>query len=295
MKSVRYATLKFCCLAVLLALTACDSSSQEKKAEMEARPVRFQVRGLLHKLSADHRRAVIAHEDIANYMKAMTMEFEVGDPREAASLERGDAVEFRLSVTETKSWIDEIRKVGHTELPFEPNESSKAAVISGAFLPDIALIDQRSRAFHLSDLRGRALAITFFFTRCPLPNFCPLMNRNFEEVQRVLVASAPIARWQLLSITIDPANDTPEALASYAANYEGKPEQWIFATGALEDIRKLGATVGLEFANENGRLNHNLRTIVIDPNGKVRRVFDGNDWQPTELATEMQRAIANKR
>jgi len=102
-------------------------------------------------------------------------------------------------------------------------------------------------------------------------------------------------QWQLLSITIDPANDTPDVLASYAANYEMKPQQWIFATGALDDIRKLGATVGLEFSEVSGQINHNLRTVVVDSDGKVRRVFEGNDWQPAELAAEIRRAISNER
>jgi protein SCO1 len=283
-------------MAVLLLWSACDSSTlKEKKGESGETAVRFQVHGVLHKISPDHRRAVIAHEDIANYMKAMTMEFEIGDPREATALERGDVLAFRLSVTETKSWIDEIRKTGHAELPAYPNEAEKPPPTIDASLPDVALIDQSGRSFHLSELRGRALAITFFFTRCPLPNFCPLMNRNFEEVERDLTSKGMADRWQLLSVTIDPANDTPEVLASYAANYEMKPQQWVFATGAPDDIRKLGATFGLEFSETNGQINHNLRTVVIDPDGKVRRVFDGNDWQPAELAAEMGRAISNAR
>ena len=273
----------------------CDSSSRKDLPRGGEAPVRFQVRGVLHNLSPDHRRAVIAHEDIANYMKAMTMEFEIGDPPEAASLERGDILSFRLSVTETKSWIDEIRKMGHTELPAATDETAQAPTAIPTNLPDVALIDQHGQTFHLGDLRGRTVAITFFFTRCPLPNFCPLMNRNFETVRRDLAATIPTERWRLVSITIDPANDTPEELTRYAANFETNPEQWTFPTGALEDIRSLGSTFGLEVVDANGQINHNLRTVVVNPDGRVRRVFDGNDGNPRnsrpEEARDFQRAL----
>jgi len=294
---MRRVVSSLCLTAVLPMLVACDSSSSSRQAGVPApeNAIHFQVRGVLHKLSPDRRRAVIAHADIAGYMKAMTMEFEVADPHEASSLERGDVLAFRLSVTDTKSWIDQIRKTGHTELPANSAETSATATPGLTSLPDAALIDQGGRPFHLHDLRGRALAITFFFTRCPLPNFCPLMNRNFEAVQRDLVSTAPVDRWRLLSITIDPANDTPEVLAKYAANYQASPERWIFATGAVTDIRQVGAAFGLEFADTGGQINHNLRTVVVDPGGQIQRVFDGNDWQPAELAAEIRRAITGAR
>ena len=280
-------------IAVLLTCAGCDpsSSSRETKPIGAETPVRFQVRGVLQKLTADRRQAVIAHDDIAGYMKAMTMEFDVADPREVASIERGDVLAFRLSVTETKSWIDQIQKTAHTELPASPAEMAGPSAPIAASLPDTTLINERGQPF----LRGRALAITFFFTRCPLPNFCPLTSRNFEMVARDLAATVPGNRWRLLSITIDPANDTPEVLAKYAASYQTNPEQWTFATGAMEDIQNLGSAFGLEFMNTDGQINHNLRTVVVNPEGMVLRMFVGNDWQPSELAAEIRRAISSAR
>lgn len=282
------------CLAATL-LAGCDSSSSSREAGASApgNAVHFQVRGVLHKISPDRRRAVIAHDEIAGYMKAMTMEFELDNPREASALEPGDILTFRLSVTDTKSWIDQIRKTGRAELPPRGTETGATATpASTRPLPDAALLDQRGQPFHLNDLRGKAVAITFMFTRCPLPNFCPLMSRNFQTVQRDLATAAPAERWRLLCITMDPEHDSSEVLAKYAANYDANPKQWIFATGAEADIRRLGSVCGLEFAGEGGQINHNLRTIVVDPAGKIQRIFEGNDWQPAELISEMRRVMS---
>lgn len=285
------------CLTALMSMLAnCDRSPSARNVGAPApeKAIHFQVRGILHRFTPDRRRAVIAHDEIAGYMKAMTMEFDLGDPGEASDLQPGDILTFRLSVTDTKSWIDQIRKTGRTELPASRAATEAAgSPASIRTLPDTALIDQRGQRFNLNDLRGRAIAITFMFTRCPLPNFCPLMSRNFEIVQRQLAAAAPAERWRLLSITIDPEHDTPDILAKYAANYAANPQQWLFATGAEADIRQLGSVFGLEFASGGGQINHNLRTVVVDPAGGIQRVFDGNDWQPAELVTEMRRVITN--
>src|SRR5436190_1332550 len=169
----------FCVTALMSMVASCDRSpSREAGGPTPEKTIHFQVRGILHKLSADRRRAVIAHDDIAGYMKAMTMEFDLSDPNEAATLHPGDILTFRLSVTDTKSWIDEIKKTGQTELPPRTETEATATAAAARQLPDVALIDQRGQHFRLDDLRGRVIAITFMFTRCPLPNFCPLMSRN---------------------------------------------------------------------------------------------------------------------
>lgn len=250
----------------------------------------FDVQGVLHRVTADGRRAVVAHDEIPGYMPPMTMEFDLAEPREATTLTSGDRLSFRLSVTDAKSWIDQIRRTGHVELSPPPGPTP-ATPIPGGRLPDLALIDQSGKSFSLASLRGRVLALTFVFTRCPLPNFCPLMSRNFEHVQRELSASTPGDGWRMLSVTIDPAHDTPAVLAQYAAHFEADHRRWIFATGSIPTIRQLGNVVGLQFSGENDALAHNLRTAVIDAEGRVVRVFEGNGWQPAELAGEIRRLL----
>jgi protein SCO1 len=256
----------------------------------------YEVHGVLREVSADGRKAVIAHETIPGYMEAMAMEFDVRDSALPNGLEPDDRVAFRLSVTDTKSWIDQLRRMdANAKSPRAertPPTPVAAAAQPGTPLPDCALVDQSGRAFRLSDFKGDALAITFIFTRCPLPNFCPLMNRQFAEVQRALKGERASSNWHLLSLTLDPDYDTPERLAVYAAAYEPDPQRWTFATGNAEDIQKLGPAFGLATIRNGEQIDHNLRTVIVDASGRVKRVFAGNEWTPRELLDEMKRAMA---
>lgn len=227
---------------------------------------------------------MIAHEEIPGYMVAMTMEFTAAQPAELAGLVPGDVLTFELRVTERESRIAQVKKVGYTT----PPATTATEDSTGALLPDAALVDEHGRPFRLAETKGGALALTFIFTRCPLPDFCPRMNAHFATAQRAL--SAESGKWRLLSVTMDPAYDTPARLAEYAARYQ--PEsRWSFATGDAAEIAKLTTALGLETKGEGAALTHNLRTVVVDATGRVRRVFSGNEWQPEELIREIQQAM----
>jgi protein SCO1/2 len=136
------------------------------------------------------------------------------------------------------------------------------------------------------------VGITFIFTRCPLPDFCPRMTTHFAEVRKELASALPAEKWRLLSVSIDPAYDTPGRLHDYAGRYGPERDGWIFATGAEDSIRALTSAAGLSVGGEAPMLNHNLRTLVLEPSGKVARVFPGNEWTPAELTAEIRRALA---
>lgn len=272
---------------LLLCLAGCERPAPPRPT---APPVStYEARGVVQKLKPETGGAVIAHGAIAGYMDAMTMEFTASDPRELTPLAAGDVVNFRLTVSDKHSRIDQIRKTGTA--PITPAADSTTTVASGTPLPDCALVDSRGTPLRLADFKGRALAITFIFTRCPLPDFCPRMNSHFSEVQRTLSAEAA-TNWHLLSITLDPDYDTPARLAEYATRYQPNTTRWTFATGVRNDIEKLGATFGLQIARPGALPDHNLRTIVVDPAGRVQRVFTGNEWTPTDLIAELRRAIS---
>ena len=280
----------------LLALAACHRAPAPTSA---ASTTVFEVRGVVKKVSAERRKAVIAHEAIPNYMDAMTMEFDVPDAADFAAMQPGGALAFRLSVTDTRSWIDHVRQIadapGSLILAASAADAAPAGQLPpGAPAPDCALVDQRGAALHLADFKGRALAVTFIFTRCPLPDFCPRLSHQFEAVQRALAQPGADANWQLLSISFDPDYDTPARLAEYAAHFHPDAAHWIFATGARDEVRKFGGAFGLSVAGENAQLNHNLRTVVVDAAGRVQKIFAGNEWTAAELTAEMQRAMIAK-
>lgn len=278
--------LSICLLVSAALLTACE------RAPRPAPPltsVRYEVRGVLQSTDVARGRAVIAHEAIPGYMAAMTMEFIAAQPTDLAELVPGDVLTFRLQVRETQSRIEDLRKVAHTTLP--PPPPAPTLDPHAELLPDAALVDERGQPFRLADMKGGALAVTFIFTRCPLPEFCPRMSAQFAIAQRELIASAPDGKWRLLSITMDPAYDTPARLAEYATHFHPLPERWKFATGEESEIAKLGSALGLIKEGTGAALTHNLRTIVVDPTGRVQRVFMGNEWQPSELVDAMKQAL----
>ena len=253
----------------------------------------YEAAGVLRKIDVVGRKAVIAHETIAGFMDAMTMEFDVAEAETLTSFVPGDTLAFRLSVTDARSWIDQLRKTGHAATAALPSTVS-GSLPPGAPLPDCALVDQHGAAFHLSDFKGRALAFTFIFTRCPLPDFCPLMNRNLAAAQRELAADASRANWHLLSISFDPQYDTPARLAEYARPYLGDGAHWTFATGETANIQKLGEAFGLMVARNGEQVDHTLRTVVVDAAGRVQKTFIGNSWQPADITDEMRRAMDAK-
>jgi protein SCO1/2 len=278
--------------AVLGAMIVAGCERVPKPPPARPAPLTYQVRGVLKKVvDAKTGRAVIAHEDIAGYMPAMTMEFQAARPAELAGFVPGDVLTFRLVVSDASSAIEQVRKVGHAEVPVETPAVSGLPVY-GTPLPEVRLTDQRGQPVRLADYKGRALAITFIFTRCPLPDFCPRMSQQFGAVQREL--SKIGGDWQLLSVTIDPAYDQPAVLAEYAQSYAADPARWTFATGEVAEIRKLGEIFGLASTGASPALEHNLRTVVVDPAGRVQKVFPGNDWQAADLVAEMKRAMSGK-
>lgn len=162
---------------------------------------------------------------------------------------------------------------------------------TGDTVPDCEFVDQNGKAVHLSQFKGKALAITFIFTRCPLADYCPRMTGRFAESQRGLVAEK---NWHLLSLSFDPAYDTPEKLLAYAKIHNADLTHWTFATAAGNAVRDFGALFGLTSGFKNGLLDHNLRTVVIDAEGRVQHVFQGNAWTAQELAWEMKKAMPLK-
>jgi protein SCO1 len=239
-------------------------------------PRTFAVRGVVHELKAQEKRAVIAHEKIPGYMEAMTMSFDVKDTNELAGVRAGDEISFRLLVTDDDSWIDGLTRTGRTKAVdvVSAELSTNAAVKPRHPLMEYPFTNQLGQAVTLSSFRGQALAITFFFTRCPIPEYCPRLSKNFEEASAKLSAmpNAP-TNWHLLSVTIDPEFDTPAALRNYAKRYQRDPAHWSFLTGPVDRIAELAKESGVTFKPDRGVFDHNFRTLIVDPQGKLQMSF----------------------
>ena len=287
-------------------LVSCAEKSSGEKPVPEARGLQtstqiFSVKGVVRELKPDGRTIVIKHEEIPNYMAAMTMPFEARNTNELAGLKPGDEVSFRLLVTDKDGWIDQITKTGATNVDEPPPRETFRRVRFvdplniGDAMPDYPFTNELGQAIHLGQFKGQALGLTFIYTRCPLPNFCPRMSINFSDACKKLLAmpNGP-KNWHLLSISFDPEFDAPATLKNYAKRYERDTSHWNFATGALIDIDAITEQFGLMFPREGAIFNHNLRTVVVDAQGRVQKVFTGNEWKVEDFVEEMVKAAGVK-
>lgn len=254
----------------------------------------YQARGVIQQITPDRRHATIAHEAISGYMPAMIMDFPLRDTNELAGIAPADEITFTLMVRSNEDWIENVRFVAHSTLAAPVAATTTMPELKpGDLLPDAEVIGEDGKSVHLSDFRGRALAFTFFFTRCPLPDYCLRMNHNFADARKLLLADAGApTNWELLSISFDTAYDSPMVISAYADYYrEGNTRNWAFATSTAETLRTLAPRLDLMIMRqENGSLSHNLRTVVLDPQGRIFRQFDGNEWTPQELAGAVKEA-----
>jgi protein SCO1/2 len=259
-------------------------------------PRSYLLKGRVVSVAANRQSITIAHEAIPGYMNAMTMPFPVKDPKLLDGVDPGDEIEGELVVTSSEGWLSRLTVTKKGE-PKPPPDRSKAATIEyllnpGDDVPDIGLIDQDGQRFRLREMNNKTVALTFLFTRCPFPNFCPLMSKRFVEAQAMLKSRDPrlTDNVQFLTISFDPDNDTPEVLREYGGRYNADFVHWTFATSSLQEISRFGASFGLSFWTAEGTINHNLATAVIRPGGKLQTILRGNEWQAEELVRAVEAA-----
>jgi protein SCO1/2 len=157
-------------------------------------------------------------------------------------------------------------------------------------MPAFSLTNQNREHISLDTFRGHPFILTFVFTRCPLPNFCPLMSNNFEQLQAAFkTGSGALGETRWLSITIDPGFDTPDVLKSYAGYHHADPQTWSFATGDGKEIEALANAFSVYRKTEGGTISHGLATALIDKTGVVRRIWRGNAWSPDEVIAELNK------
>jgi len=276
------------CLAFVLP-PACRKAPPDK---------RYPVKGTVTEIDRPGKLITLDHDDIPGYMPAMIMPFPVEDPTLLDVARPGDEVTAALVITgDNRYWLQDIvvsRRVPDAERPSARPTAREPR--PGEALPDVSLVNQDGRTVRLADYRGRALALTFIFTRCPLPDFCPLMTRSFAAVARSLAADPALqARTHLLSVSFDTAYDTPEVLRRYGTPFAGAGPRpfahWEFVSGAPDQVRTLWEFLGLEVEEDGGQFVHNLRTAVVAPDGTLVRSIRGSDWRPEDVVADLRAAV----
>jgi protein SCO1/2 len=272
-------------VSLLVLAVACTRAPEAKQYELKG-----QVLGV----KPEAREVLIKHEDIKEFMPGMTMPFKVRDPKLLNGLQPGDLVTATLVVAETDAHLSSVTKTGHAELEVVAPATASSGfelVKPGEEVPEQLFIDQEGKPQPLSALRGHRVALTFTYTRCPMPDFCPLMDRNFQAVQREIKKTPALADVRLVSVSFDPQFDTPPVLKAHAKKVAADPLIWTFVTGERDEITRFASRFGVtvERAEQNPiDITHNLRTAVIDAEGRLVKVHTGNAWTPADLLADLK-------
>lgn len=277
------------CLQVVL--TACAPSGPTPNAK------RYDVAGKVVSVEADKRLLTIAHEDIKDYMPAMTMAFTVKDDWVFGVVKPGDRVGGVLVVDGIQSWLESV-VVTQEGSGSDSVSGSGVEPKPGDEVPNYRLVNQDNNAIRIHDYKGKTLLLTFIFTRCQDPNQCTLMSSNFATIDQELQKQPDLYnKTHLLTVSFDPEYDTPKVLKSYGASYTGKYTDetfghWEFATGTPDEVKGIAQYFGMRYFKDtqtgNEQMIHNLKTAIIGPDSKLIKIYRGNDWKPEDVLKELK-------
>jgi protein SCO1 len=272
---------------------------------VQATAERYAVTGMVLEVDTARRTFVASIERIPGYMDAMTMPFQVRRPEELAKLVPGALVEFTLVVEEGSSYVEQIRIRHAPNVEADPLAARRLALLRkiasgiaaaalpvGASVPDFTLTDQKGRPVTLSDFHGKVVAVNFTYTSCQLPDFCLRVVNHFGVLQKPF-AQALGRDLVFLTITFDPARDSPEVLDRYSRQWRPDPDTWRFLTGAVPDVRRVLETFGVAAFPDEGMLDHSLHTLVIDRQGRLAAHVEGNQHSADQLA-DLVRAVLQR-
>jgi protein SCO1/2 len=276
-------------LCLSLAAAGCRSSSPDRT---------YALQGQVLSVASDHQQAVIKHEEIKGLMPGMTMPYKVREPRLLDDIAPGDLIEATLVVVSNDAYLTAVKKTGQAPLEKPPPDAPGPSVSSGFELlkpgqavPDGTFVDQNGRARTFGSFKGSTVVITFIYTQCPLPMYCPLMDRHFVSIQSVIKSDPALKSVRLVSVSFDPLTDTPPVLKKHARELKADETRWTLLTGDRTDIDKFASRFGLVVSrtqNDERNITHNLRTAIVDADGKLVKVYIGNEWTPDEVVADLK-------
>ena len=248
-------------------------------------------------MAADHKEATIKHEEIKGFMPGMTMPYHVRDEQEFATLKPGDLMTATLVVVSNDAYLKNVKKTGEAPLEKAPEDTFKAApgfelLKPGEAVPNASFVDQDGKPRDLASFRPSTVVITFIYTRCPMPTFCPLMDRHFATIQKTLKSDPALKDVRLVSISFDPITDTPAVLKIHAAGLGADPKVWTFLTGDRDEIDRFARRFGVAITREDDadrNITHNLRTVIVGPEGALVKSYTGNEWTPEQLLGDLKK------
>jgi protein SCO1 len=284
--------------AILLAAVALVPAACSKKMEPappQSAAHRYQLVGTVVSIDKDQASLMVDGKEIVGFMAAMTMPYPVRDAKALAALTPGDQITADVVVTADGAYLENIVVTKKSDGKSSTGTSNPPK--PGDRVPDFAMINQDGKRIHLSAYQGDVLLVTFIYTRCPFPDYCPLVSKNFSQIYASLRKNPSLGpRIRLLSVSFDPKHDTPAVLRQYARTFRtttgGDPfDRWQFAAVPAKDLVKIANFFGLYYQTENGQLVHSMSTTVISPEGTVYKWYQDNNWNPADLIGDATQAL----
>jgi protein SCO1/2 len=286
---------------LLIGCKSTELSKTSMTAKLDAPQRTFTIRGKVVGTDANH--VTLDGEDVPGFMEAMTMEYKLKDPSVVSELHPGDRITAKVLATTdgvnfSNVQLDDIVVIAQARADYKPAVTYHVPS-AGDAVPDFHLLNQSDRTIHLEEFKGKVVLLTFIYTRCQLADFCPRMSRNFADVDKALAADPSLYKQtHLLSISFDPAYDTPKVLRSYGGAYTGnytneKFLHWDFAAPSEKDLAALTQffNVGVT-AGDNKSLTHSLSTVLIGKDGKIIAWYPDNDWKPEDVVATIRNNVS---
>jgi protein SCO1 len=283
------AALIILCSSFFLGCTSKQAKDESTK--------RYKLTGRVVSVDKANKSILVDGNDIPGFMSAMTMPYKVKNDSELDKAAPGDTISADIVGQNDDYWLENINVTQHSATP--PSKPSAALHIpeSGEQVPDFTLVNQSGRQMSFDQYRGKALILTFIYTRCPFPDFCPRVSGQFADLNQKLETDPTLYRkTHLLSISFDPAHDTPRILRDYGFAYLKNKQtnafgHWEFAVSSTSELPKLANFFALSYSEAGGTLTHSLSTAVIGPDGKIFKWYHGNDWTAADLLKDATDAL----
>lgn len=281
-------------LVLMCLLVACNKPAPQSPSSTHSLK-RYHLTGRVVSTDKRANSVMINGDDVPGFMGAMTMPYTVKDESLLDKLKPGDQITSDIVVQGDDSWLENVVVTGHSPPPKPTAEMHIPS--AGEAVPDFKFVNQDNRPISLKKYHGQVLLITFIYTRCPFPDFCPRLSHQFAEINRQLASDSKLARKvHLLSISFDPAHDTPKVLRAYAFSVSGKKtvslfQHWEFAAPRPADLPVMANFFGLDYQKDGTAITHSLSTAVVGPDGRIYKWYHDSSWQPADLVKDAADAL----
>ena len=286
-------------VCTLLALPACNRQKSQPAVTNAQGPKRYALKGKVITVDKNAGTANINNETIPDFMDEMVMSYTFQPPSQINDLSPGDSITGDVVVAEPgKYWLENVKVIAHYAPAADKPQASVHIPQPGDDVPDFHLVNQSGKKISLQDYRSQILLLTLIYTRCPFPDYCPRVSHEFAAIDRQLRADpARYGKTHLLSISFDPAHDTPKILRAYGLDCAATKDpavfrHWEFASIPQSDLPKFAGYFALTYKEEGGLITHSLSTAVISPDGKIFKWYHGADWQASNLLQDVEKAKA---